>query len=76
LKANLRSWKQEIINLYDEYTLQTTFEVIFEGSLLTGGMTAALTISPSLEMVFTQVPDNEFGTEEYWLGIKVSTLEK
>ncbi len=43
--------KQEIINLYDEYTHKplTRADFISKLSLITGGMTAALAILPSLE---------------------------
>jgi carboxymethylenebutenolidase len=59
--------KQEIINLYDEYTHKplSRGEFLKRLSLLTGGMTAALTILPSLESNYAiaQVPDNELFTE-------------
>ena len=43
--------KQEIINLYDEYTHKplSRNEFLKKLSVLTGGMTAALTILPALE---------------------------
>lgn len=59
--------KQEIINLYDEYTHKplSRGDFLKRLSLLTGGMTAALTILPSLESNYAiaQVPDNELFTE-------------
>lgn len=59
--------KQEIINLYDEYTHKplSRGDFLKKLSLLTGGMTAALTILPSLESNYAiaQVPDNELFTE-------------
>lgn len=59
--------KQEIINLYDEYTHKplSRGEFLKKLSLLTGGMTAALTILPSLESNYAvaQVSDNELFTE-------------
>ena len=60
--------KQEIINLYDEYTHKplSRGDFLKKLSLLTGGMTAALTILPSLESNYAiaQVSDNELFTEE------------
>jgi len=60
--------KQEIINLYDEYTHKPLSRADFlkKLSLLTGGMTAALTILPSLESNYAiaQVSDNELFTEK------------
>jgi carboxymethylenebutenolidase len=59
--------KQEIINLYDEYTHKplSRSEFLKRLSLLTGGMTAALTILPSLESNYAiaQVSDNELFIE-------------
>lgn len=59
--------KQEIINLYDEYTHKplSRAEFLKKLSLLTGGMTAALTILPSLESNYAiaQVSENELFTE-------------
>ena len=59
--------KQEIINLYDEYTHKplSRSDFLKKLSLLTGGMTAALTILPSLESNYAiaQVTDNELFTE-------------
>ena len=59
--------KQEIINLYDEYTHKPLSRGKFlkKLSLLTGSMTAALTILPSLESNYAiaQVSDNELFTE-------------
>ena len=59
--------KQEIINLYDEYTHKPLSRADFlkKLSLLTGGMTAALTILPSLESNYAiaHVSDNELFTE-------------
>ena len=59
--------KQEIINLYDEYIHKplSRGEFLKKLSLLTGGMTAALTILPSLESNYAiaQVSDNELFTE-------------
>jgi carboxymethylenebutenolidase len=59
--------KQEIINLYDEYTHKplSRGEFLKKLSLLTGGMTAALTILPSLESNYAiaQVSENELFTE-------------
>jgi carboxymethylenebutenolidase len=59
--------KQEIINLYDEYTHKpfSRGEFLKRLSLMTGGMTAALTILPSLESNYAiaQVSDNELFTE-------------
>lgn len=60
--------KQEIINLYDEYTHKplSRGDFLKKLSLLTGGMTAALTILPSLESNYAiaQISDNELFTEE------------
>jgi carboxymethylenebutenolidase len=58
---------QEIINLYDEYTHKplSRAEFLKRLSLMTGGMTTALSILPSLESnyVVAQVPENELFTE-------------
>lgn len=59
--------KQEIINLYDEYTHKPLSRADFlkRLSLLTGGMTAALMVLPSLESNYAtaQVPENKLFTE-------------
>jgi carboxymethylenebutenolidase len=64
---NTKTMKQEIINLYDEYTHKplSRGEFLKRLSLLTGGMTAALTILPSLESNYAiaQVSENELFTE-------------
>lgn len=58
---------QEIINLYDEYTHKplSRAEFLKRLSLMTGGMTTALSILPSLESNYAvaQVPENELFTE-------------
>ena len=59
--------KQEIINLYDEYTHKPLSRNIFLEKLakLTGGMTAALAILPSLESNYAnaQTPADDLFTE-------------
>jgi len=64
---NTKTMKQEIINLYDEYTHKplSRGEFLKRLSILTGGMTAALTILPSLESNYAiaQVSENELFTE-------------
>jgi carboxymethylenebutenolidase len=58
---------QEIINLYDEYTHKplSRAEFLKRLSLMTGGMTTALSILPSLESNYAvaQVAENELFTE-------------
>ncbi|MCU0470505.1 MAG: dienelactone hydrolase family protein [Arcicella sp.] len=58
---------QEIINLYDEYTHKplSRAEFLKRLSLMTGGMTTALSILPSLESNYAvaQVSENELFTE-------------
>ena len=62
-----KTMKQEIINLYDEYTHKplSRGDFLKKLSLLTGGMTAALTILPALESNYAiaQVSDSELFTE-------------
>ena len=66
-KLNIKIMKQEIINLYDEYTHKplSRGDFLKKLRLLTGGMTAALTILPSHESNYAiaQVSDNELFTE-------------
>lgn len=64
---NLNQMKQEIINLYDEYTHKplSRNEFLKRLSVLTGGMTAAMAILPSLEgnYAIAQTKADELFTE-------------